>query len=80
MPLDNKEGGNQNYDLLLDISLTFFQFFLRPGRGWESKFLFRIDRAINRMEIVCERVILDHQIYAMKENLIQTVVRNMNNF
>jgi hypothetical protein len=94
VPLDNEEGGNQKYDLLLDVSETgimalhkhgseqtdIFHIFLTQGRGWESKFLFRIDRVINRMEIDGERVILDHQIYTMKGNLLQTMVRNMNNF
>ena len=50
------------------------------SRGWDSKYLFRIDRVINRLELDADRLIVDHQIYSMKGELLQTMVKNVNNF
>jgi hypothetical protein len=50
------------YNLIKD-STDLFKIFHTSDHGWQSKYLFSVDREVKKMCADKDRIILDHEVY-----------------
>jgi hypothetical protein len=51
-----------------------FRLYLTEDQGWQSKFLFSLNRRVFKMAVDKDRFILDHEVYDMFGSLIQSLL------